>query len=193
LGSFLGGLLKIYRLEKIPFHKNGVKINFLAWFCAFFNQCKIQENMKVILATDGTKQSEAAIEITKKLNLKPGDEIRVISVVDMALPLSVDIYAGYQPSTEEIENAVKENAEKILAMTGNKLQEIFGNQNINIMTELLNGSPESRIVEKAEETNADLIIVGSHGYNRWERLLLGSVSDSVIHHAPCSVLVVRSK
>lgn len=149
--------------------------------------------MKVILATDGTKQSEAAIEITKKLNLKPGDEIRVISVVDMALPLSVDIYAGYQPSTEEIENAVKENAEKILTMTGNKLQEIFGNQNINILTELLNGSPESRIVEKAEETNADLIIVGSHGYNRWERLLLGSVSDSVIHHAPCSVLVVRSK
>ena len=41
--------------------------------------------------------------------------------------------------------------------------------------------------------NADLIIVGSHDYNRWERLLLGSVSDSVIHHAPCSVLLVRSK
>ena len=149
--------------------------------------------MRVILATDGTKQSEAAIEITRALNLKHGDEIIVISVVDMALPLSVDIYAGYQPSTEEIENTVKENSRIILETTGNKLREIFEEKDVSIALEILNGSPESRIVERAEETNADLIIVGSHGYNRWERLLLGSVSDSVIHHAPCSVLVVRSK
>lgn len=149
--------------------------------------------MKVILATDGTKQSEDALEITKTLNIKEGDEIRVISVVDMALPLSVDVYAGYLPSTEEIENAVKEKAEKTLETTGDKLKEIFSEKNVSIVLELLNGSPESRIVEKAEEIEADLIIVGSHGYNRWERLLLGSVSDSVIHHAPCSVLVVRSK
>lgn len=149
--------------------------------------------MKAILATDGTQQSDSAIEICKKLNFGEDDEIRVISVVDMALPLSVDIYAGYQPSTEEIENTVRENTEKILETTGNKLREIFAGKNISIVTELLTGSPESRIVEKAEETGADLIIVGSHGYNRWERLLLGSVSDSVLHHAPCSVLVVRSK
>ena len=149
--------------------------------------------MIIVLATDGTKQSDAAIEITKTLKLDDGDQIRVISVVDMALPLSVDIYAGYQPSTEEIESAVMKNAQTILETTGNKLKEIFAHKNVSIITELLNGSPESRIVEKAEELQADLIIVGSHGYNRWERLLLGSVSDSVIHHAPCSVLVVRSK
>lgn len=149
--------------------------------------------MKVILATDGTKQSDAAIEITKTLNLNDGDEIWIISVLDMALPLSVDIYAGYLPSTEEIETAAKETAEKTLDTTALKLKEIFTNSGIIIQTELLSGSPESRIVEKAEEIHADLIIVGSHGYNRWERLLLGSVSDSVIHHAPCSVLVVRSK
>ncbi|HEY8560571.1 MAG TPA: universal stress protein [Pyrinomonadaceae bacterium] len=149
--------------------------------------------MKVILATDGTEQTAAAIEITKSLNLADGDVIIVISVVDMALPLSVDLYAGYQPTTEELENTVKANAEKILGTTGDKLKEIFSEQNVSIITELLHGSPESRIVEKAEETHADLIIVGSHDYNRWERLLLGSVSDSVIHHAPCSVLVVRNK
>jgi len=149
--------------------------------------------MKILLATDGTKQSEAAIERTRSLNLMEGDEILAISVVDMALPLSVDAYAGYLPSTEEIENAVKTNAEELLESTGNKLKEIFSEKLVIVGTELLNGSPESRIVEKAEEIEADLIIVGSHGYNRWERLLLGSVSDSVIHHAPCSVLVVRSK
>ncbi|MGI8495899.1 MAG: universal stress protein [Pyrinomonadaceae bacterium] len=48
------------------------------------------------------------------------------------------------------------------------------------------------MVETAENFQADLIIVGSHGYNTWERLLLGSISDSVVHYAPCSVLVVKS-
>ena len=104
--------------------------------------------MRVILATDGTKQSDAAIEITRTLNLREGDEIRVISVVDMALPLSVDIYAGYQPSTEEIENTVKENAEKILEITGNKLREIFAEKNVSIITELLNGSPVVKILSR---------------------------------------------
>ena len=47
-------------------------------------------------------------------------------------------------------------------------------------------------VETAEEMGADMIVLGSHGYKRWERLLLGSVSNSVVHHAHCSVMVVRS-
>lgn len=149
--------------------------------------------MKVLLATDGTKHSDSAVEIIKSLILHNGDELKIVSVVDMAVPLAIDIYAGYLPSTNEIESAVKENAEKILENTVQTLSEFFKDKNISITTEVLHGSPESRIVETAEEIGADLIVVGSHGYNRWERLLLGSVSDSVVHHAPCSVLVVRSK
>ncbi|HLM01323.1 MAG TPA: universal stress protein, partial [Pyrinomonadaceae bacterium] len=72
-----------------------------------------------------------------------------------------------------------------------RLESRFAEQNVTITTDVLFGSPESRIVETAEQMHAELIVVGSHGYNRWERLLLGSVSDSVVHHAPCSVLVVR--
>jgi nucleotide-binding universal stress UspA family protein len=148
--------------------------------------------MKIILATDGTKFSDAAIEMTKALNINAGDEIWIVSVMDMAIPFSVDVYAGYLPNANEIENAVKINAEKVLETTRKKIQDIFAGKEIQIKTELLNGSPESRIVEKAEGIGADIIIVGSHGYNRWERLLLGSVSDSIVHHAPCSVLVVRN-
>lgn len=149
--------------------------------------------MKVILATDGTKHSDSAIEVVKKLALKNGDKIKIISVIDMAVPLAIDIYAGYIPSSTEIEETVKENAKKILEAAKQDLLENFTGQDVIVTTEILHGSPESRIVETAEEFGADLIIVGSHGYNRWERLLLGSVSDSVVHHAPCSVLVARNK
>lgn len=147
--------------------------------------------MKILLATDGSKQSDAAIEILKSFNLGEGDEIRIISVVDMAVPLAIDIYGGYLPDTAEMEKTAREHAAKILEETCVKLTGICENKAITITSDVLFGSPESRIVETAEETKTDLIVVGSHGYSRWERLLLGSVSQSVVHHAPCSVLVVR--
>ncbi len=147
--------------------------------------------MKILLATDGTKHSEFALEYFKIFNFASGDQIKIISVVDMAVPMAIDMYAGYLPSTPEIEKNLRENAERILDETCKRILEMTEGNQVAISSELLVGSPESRIVETAEEMGADLIIVGSHGYNRWERLLLGSVSDSVVHHAPCSVLVVR--
>lgn len=150
-----------------------------------------RKDMKVILATDGTNHSDAAVEAVKSLNFAAGDEIRIVSVVDMAVPLAIDVYAGYLSTSSEIETAVVENAEKVLGATRDKVAGFINRPDVLVSAEVLHGSPESRIVETAEDFGADLIVVGSHGYNRWERLLLGSVSDSVVHHAPCSVLVVR--
>ena len=50
--------------------------------------------MKILLATDGTKYSEAAADMVAKLRLDNEDSVRVVSVVDMAVPLAVDIYGG---------------------------------------------------------------------------------------------------
>lgn len=148
--------------------------------------------MKILIATDGTKHSRAALDKVADFNLNSNDEINIVSVVDMAVPMSVDMYGGYVTPTADIEKNVREVAEKILEDAKNHISEQLNINNININTEILYGSPDSRIVETAEKISADLIIVGSHGYNRWERILLGSVSDSVVHHAPCSVLVVRT-
>lgn len=147
--------------------------------------------MKILFATDGAKQSDAAIEMIAKFALKDGDEVRIVSVVDMAVPLAIDIYGGYLPDTTELEKTARENAVKLLDNAVDQVRERFPNVDLNVSSDTLFGSPESRIVETAEDMRPDLIVVGSHGYNRWERLLLGSVSDSVVHHAPCSVLVVR--
>jgi nucleotide-binding universal stress UspA family protein len=149
--------------------------------------------MKILVATDGTEHSRGALDAVLNINLSDRDEIKIISVVDMAIPPAVDLYGGFLPPTNEFETAVRSNIEKIVEEARRYLQEKILNDKIYISTEMPSGSPESRIVETAEEMKADLIIVGSHGYNRWERLLLGSVSDSVVHHAHCSVLVVRSK
>jgi nucleotide-binding universal stress UspA family protein len=148
--------------------------------------------MKILFATDGAKQSDAAIEMLKLFALSDGDEVKVISVVDMAVPMAIDIYGGYLPDTGELEKTARENAGKLLLSTEERIRAQFPNENLAISSEVLFGSPESRIVETAEATHPDVIVLGSHGYSRWERLLLGSVSDSVVHHAPCSVLIVRT-
>jgi nucleotide-binding universal stress UspA family protein len=148
--------------------------------------------MKILLAIDGTKYGEAAANALKAFNLGDGDEIKIISVVELAMPLAIDITGGYLPDTSEMEKAASENAANVIEETKAGIAKHFGNR-LSISDDVLFGSPDSRIVETAEESGTDLIVMGSHGYKSWERLLLGSVSNSVVHHAPCSVMVVRAK
>lgn len=148
--------------------------------------------MKILFATDGAKQSNAAAEMLRSFALSDGDEIKIVSVVDMAVPMAIDIYGGYLPDSGELEKTARENASKLLEQTESTIKSYFEGKNLAISSEVLFGSPESRIVETAEAIHPDIIVLGSHGYSRWERLLLGSVSDSVVHHAPCSVLIVRT-
>lgn len=148
--------------------------------------------MRIIIAIDGTAYGKAALERLCKLGLGNSDEIRVVSVIDMALPMAIDIYGGYLPDTSDLEKTAQDNSEKYVKEAVAKLESVFSGKNVRVSSEVLFGTPDSRIVELAEEWKADLIVVGSHGYRRWERILLGSVSNSIVHHAPCSVMVVRS-
>lgn len=148
--------------------------------------------MKILLAVDGTKYGDAAAQMLGRINLTGDDEVKIISVVDLAMPLAIDIYGGYLPDTTEIEKTARENASKVVESTSESIRSSFTDKNVRFTSDVLFGSPDSRIVETAEEMHADLIIIGSHGYKRWERLLLGSVSNSVVHHAHCSVMVVRT-
>lgn len=148
--------------------------------------------MKVILATDGTRYGEAAVEMLARLNLADGDAVNILCIIDVGPPTAIDIYGGYLPDVSGLEKAGRENAEKIIEAARERVAEIVKPRNVAITTDIQFGTAESRIVETAEQTKADLIVLGSHGYKQWERLLLGSVSSSVVHHAPCSVLIVRA-
>ena len=64
---------------------------------------------------------------------------------------------------------------------------------LNVQTTVDEGVPKDAIVDAARRWNADLIVVGSHGYGRIRSILLGSVAMGVLSEAPCSVLVARVK
>ena len=148
--------------------------------------------MKILIATDGSKFSEAAVEkVCQMIKNAAAAEIKIVSVYEtpvLAVGAPYAMPAGFNPI---VETELKESAAKAVSTTEQKIRECLQGSECQITTQVLCGAPKQAVVEEAEEWGADLIVVGSHGYGFWERMFLGSVSNSVVQHAPCSVLVVR--
>jgi nucleotide-binding universal stress UspA family protein len=151
-----------------------------------------EEMMRILLATDGSGYSDAAVDEIARWNYPADSEVRVISVVETLMPLSAESLAtsaGYHGELEKIERERARGANKKAAA---RLHKSLDGGSVKITTEVLSGSPKRVILEEAEAFGADLIVVGSHGRGALERFLLGSVSQAVALHAKCSVEIVRS-
>jgi nucleotide-binding universal stress UspA family protein len=90
---------------------------------------------------------------------------------------------------ERLELSVGAAAKAVIDNAVLKLKRI--GDRFKISSEVIPGAPRQAIVEEAERWGADLIVMGSRGLGAWNRLLLGSVSSAVVHHAKCSVEIVR--
>lgn len=145
--------------------------------------------MKILLATDGSEFSDAAVG--KCINLfcdLQGVVIKVVSIFEEAPILASEPFAVSPEYLRDMTEAAKSQATSFAEKAAAAIKERCGG--VVVASEVMSGKPATRIVEHAESWNADVIIVGSHGRGFWGRLL-GSVSNGVVNHAPCSVLVVR--
>ncbi len=146
--------------------------------------------MRILIATDGSAFSHAAIEKACELIKNMSEvEIKLVSVFKPITIATEPFMASPeldQQASEDAEKLAEDNIEKARMMILERLP------NSVVTAEVVMGTPGQAIVENAEEWQPDLIVVGSHGRGFWSRALLGSASDAVVHHAPCSVLVVRS-
>ena len=147
--------------------------------------------MKILIAIDGSEYSNAAVDECCRMVLRPADaEVMIVSAYENAYPMAAEPFAISADYYQQLDDAVREQSNGFLESARNQITSHFPEANFPLNTEVLRGSPAQQIVEKAEEWGADVIVVGSHGRGFWGRLL-GSVSNAVVHHAPCSVLVVR--
>jgi nucleotide-binding universal stress UspA family protein len=150
--------------------------------------------MKIIIATDGSEFSKVAIEKGCQMVVKPAEtSIKIVSVYEKLAPMGTEPFAVSSEYYHEVEKAAKKQAEAFVAQAADLIKTAFPDSGITIETEAVMGAPDHTIVEIAKDWNADLIIVGSHGHGFWGRMMLGSVSDSIMHHAPCSVMIVRQR
>ncbi len=141
---------------------------------------------KIILAVDGSTFSIQAARFLARLPHPEPLEIIVLSVAEVP-PHTRDYPTG--PWLQESLERARAAAEDRFA----ELEEIFQGANVTVTNELREGHLGETIVKFAREQNADFVVLGARGHSRVSRILLGSTSDYVATHAPCSVLVVRPR
>lgn len=144
--------------------------------------------MKILLAIDESKFSQAAVRSVTAMAAQPGTEIKVLNVVEPPSLLLGREMSGPDPEFEAVWNAVREEAKALVGKTVEALRK----PGVDVTPALEEGDPKSKIIDLAKEWHADLIVVGSHGRKGLNRFLLGSVSDAVSRHAHCSVEIVRT-
>src|SRR5829696_2448851 len=145
--------------------------------------------MKILLAIDGSEHSGAAVEAVAARPWPPGTIVRVLSAVERVVPPATEVWYDAGGSLEQAREALTKRADQLTAGVAEKVRAA----GLTAETAVRDGDPRSAIVDEAEAWDADLIVVGSHGYTGLKRWLLGSVAQSVVSHAPCSVEVVRRK
>lgn len=147
--------------------------------------------MKVLLAIDGSSCSDAAIAEVARRPWPKDTELKIITAVEIPIMVAAEPWAASPDYFEELEMNVRQAAKEVIDAALAKLGKTVAA--VKLTTEIIQGPPRQVIVDEADRWNADLIVMGSRGLGAWNRLLLGSVSSAVVHHAKCSVEIVRQR
>jgi nucleotide-binding universal stress UspA family protein len=139
---------------------------------------------KILLPTDGSEEATVAAQIVTDLGKMTGSELHVVHVGEIPLTHYPDRY-GYRALYEEHER----EARQLLEAEVGKMKAAGA---AVAQAHLRLGRADEEVVVLAEELGADLIAMGGRGLGGVKRALMGSVSDSVVRHAHCPVLVVRA-
>jgi nucleotide-binding universal stress UspA family protein len=143
----------------------------------------------ILLATDGSPSAAEAQKEAFELAERLDAPLVVISVVHpVAPPVGYAAY-GYADIVGELTEAERHRMEALLADVAESAEA----EGVRCSTVVAQGFAVEEICRKAGEYDAQLIVVGSHGWGAARRLLSGSVSTGLVHSAPCPVLVVRPR
>jgi nucleotide-binding universal stress UspA family protein len=138
----------------------------------------------ILLAYDGTVPAQGALTEAVELARALQASLRIVTVI----PIVAGAYGVELPPGPEIDSTIHK-AKKTQAELKARLEKEGGLPKVE--TILLEGDPVDRVLDEAEQHPPDLLVVGSRGLSGAGRFFLGSVSDGILHHARCSVLVVR--
>jgi len=135
--------------------------------------------MKLLIATDLSETSHWVIDAVKARPWPAETEVCILHIVDLTpFPLGAELMDAAEKAAETSVKVLRDDLQKC---------------GLKTRTEVFPGAPRSAVTEYARNWSADFVIVGSHGGTGLTRFLLGSVAQSVVRHAPCSVEIVRHR
>ena len=142
----------------------------------------------IVVGTDGSETANEAVRQATELAQAVGASINLVSAFEPV---------GNQRLREERQQVPEDmswmvNEREDVNATLKEAEEQIKEDGVNVEIFARQGDPADAILDVAEEQNADLIIVGNKGMSGAKRFLLGSVPNKVSHHAPCSVMIIRT-
>jgi nucleotide-binding universal stress UspA family protein len=153
---------------------------------------------KILLAIDASEEAALAAQTAADIANKTGSELHVVHA-RLALPWTTGYYSATESPTTSI-GSEEEARQRVLQWLDDQVERIEAQGGSVTQAYLRLGRPDEgaitvaeQIVNLAEEIRAGLIVVGSRGLGGMRRALMGSVSDAVVRHAHCPVLVVRKE
>jgi nucleotide-binding universal stress UspA family protein len=142
----------------------------------------------IVVGTDGSETATEAVRQAIELAKATGARIELVSAYE---PVSGQrLREESQQVPEDMQWMV--NPREDVDATLSDAEELAKDAGVTIEPHARQGDPADAILDVAEETKADLIVVGNKGMTGARRFLLGSVPNKVSHHAPCSVLIIRT-
>jgi nucleotide-binding universal stress UspA family protein len=142
----------------------------------------------IVVGTDGSETANEAVRQAVDLAKAVGAKVQLVSAYE---PVSGQrIREERQQAPDDVQWSI--NPREDVDGTLEDAAEVASSAGVNVERFARQGDPADAILDVAEETKADLIIVGNKGMTGARRFLLGSVPNKVSHHAPCSVLIIRT-
>ncbi len=136
---------------------------------------------RILVPIDGSAHSEKTLVHACALAKDLAADLMVLQVID------TPFFAGYPYDLMSVKSDLRKIKDTEYEQVRPRLEE----SGLQWTREIEHGAPAETIIAVAEQGKYDLIVIGSHGASAGERFLLGSVSDRVVHHAPCDVYVVK--
>lgn len=145
---------------------------------------------KIVVATDFSEASLTALETAYDLSLQGGHTLYLVHVIEPYL-VAGDPTAMLHPSVEKTYQEARDRLEALIPeewIDEEKAKSLVVKSSV-----LLASSPAQAMTRFAQDKNADLLIVGTHGRKGLTRMLMGSTAESLLRRSPCTVLVVKHK
>ncbi|HEX7059578.1 MAG TPA: universal stress protein [Solirubrobacterales bacterium] len=143
---------------------------------------------RIVVGTDGSETAAEAVRQAVDLAKLSGASLSIVSAYE---PVSQRRVTGEQQDVPaDVQHAIGPREDVNLVLEG--AAAVAKQEGVEVQTHPVEADPADAILNVAEESKADLIVVGNKGMTGARRFLLGSVPNNVSHHAPCSVIIVRT-
>ncbi len=142
----------------------------------------------IVVGTDGSETANEAVRQAIELAGATGAKLQIVSAYEPVAESRLREEAQQVPGDVQWMVNAREDVEATLSAAMEQAREA----SVDVETFSRQGDPADAILDVAEEKGSDLIVVGNKGMTGAKRFLLGSVPNKVSHHAPCSVMIIRT-